>query len=500
MPQIINTNITSINAQRQLNRSQTSMQTAMERLSSGLRINSARDDAAGLAISDRMTAQIKGLNQAVRNSNDGISIAQVAEGALQETTNILQRMRELSVQSANDSNSASDRANLQKEVVQLQAEINRIADTTTFNGKQVLDGTFIAQKFQVGAFANETIDVTVGNARADAIGNQALATDGSGTVAVATAATFAAATSKVLATEDLTIAGALGTKTATVNAGDSAKTVADTINSLTESTGVSADATTKATISSVVTAGTVSFNLYGSNTTGVLVTAAISDKNDLTSLVTAINGKQAETGITAELSADKKSLTMTSEAGHDIGIENAANSAAASTTNGVLSFAGLKSTGSATTAAALDGGAHDSSRVTGYIEFEAAESYSVTSGAAGGLFSSASANGSTLDKVSTIDISSQAGSNDALDVIDGALQGIANSRADLGAVQNRFSSTIANLENVSQNVSAARSRVVDADFASESANLARNQILQQAGISMLAQANASTQSVLSLLQ
>ena len=495
MPQVINTNITSLNAQRQLNRSQTSMQTAMERLSSGLRINSARDDAAGLAISDRMTAQIRGLNQAVRNSNDGISIAQVTEGALQETTNILQRMRELSVQSANDSNSASDRANLQKEVVQLQSEINRIADTTTFNGKNMLDGTFISQKFHVGAYANETINVTVGSARGDAIGNQALTTNGTGTTAVAATTTFTAATSKVLAGEDMIVAGALGTMTASVNAGDSAKAVADTVNSLTETTGVSAHATTEATISTVVTAGTISFNLYGSNGTGETISAAISNKNDLTNLVTAINSKQANTGITAVISADKQTITLTNEAGHDIGIEDAANSGAAT----AFSFAGITAAGTATTPAVLQG-ANDSSRVTGYINFESAEIYSVTSGAIGALFDNNNANGSTLDKVSTIDVSTQSGSNNALSVIDGALQFIANTRADLGAVQNRFASTIANLENVSQNVSAARSRIQDADFAMESANLARTQILQQAGLSMLAQANASTQNVLSLLQ
>lgn len=499
MPQVINTNISSLNAQRQLNRSQTSMHTAMERLSSGLRINSARDDAAGLAISDRMTAQVRGLNQAVRNANDGISIAQVTEGALQETTNILQRMRELAVQSANDSNSASDRANLQKEVIQLQAEINRIADTTTFNGKKMLDGTFISQKFHVGAFANESIDVTVGSARADAIGNQALVTNGSGTIAVAAATTFTAAASKVLAGEDLIVAGSLGTKTATVNAGDSAKVVADSVNSLTETTGVTADAASKATISNVGTAGTVSFNLYGSNATGILISAALADKNDLTNLVTAINSEQAATGITAVLSADKMSLTLTNEAGHDIGIENTANAGSASATNAVFSLAGLTAGGTATSAVVLNG-VNDSSRVTGYLNFESSQIYSVTSGAAGALFNNTSANGSTLDNVAAINISTQQGSNDALSVIDGALQFIANTRADLGAVQNRFSSTIANLENVSQNVSAARSRIQDADFAMESADLARTQILQQAGISMLAQANASTQNVLNLLQ
>ena len=498
MAQVINTNVQSINAQRQLNRTSTSMSRAMERLSSGLRINSAKDDAAGLAISDRMTAQVKGLNQAVRNANDGISLAQVSEGALQETTNILQRMRELSVQSANDSNSASDRSNLQKEVIQLQSEINRIADTTTFNGKSLLDGTFTSQKFQVGAFANETINISIGNARADNIGTQQVATNGSGTVAVAAVTSATAAVSKVDGAEDLVISGALGSATAVVASSDTAKAVADKVNNLTDQTGVSADATTKVQIGTVVNTGTNTFELSGSNATAVTISANIASTSDLSNLVTAVNDRQAETGITAELSADKASLTLTSEAGNDIVIANAVDAGAA--TANVFNVQGITSAGTATTAVTLKGGSTDSTRVTGFVDFNSAEIYSVTSAAAGGLFSTANANSSTLSSVSNVDISTQSGSNDALNVLDGALQFVDNARANLGAVQNRFGSTISNLENVSQNVAAARSRVQDADFAQESAKLAKSQILQQAGISMLAQANSSSQSVLSLLR
>lgn len=499
MAQIINTNIPSLNAQRQLNRSQDKMNMAMERLSSGLRINSAKDDAAGLAISDRMTAQVKGLNQAVRNANDGISLAQVAEGALQESTNILQRIRELAVQSANDSNSASDRANLHKEVIQLQAEINRIADTTTFNGKSLFDGSFISQKFQVGAFANESINFSIGNARADNIGSQSVMTNGTGNIAATAGTSAAAVASKVAGAEDLVISGSLGMATALVATGDSAKAIANSVNNLIDQTGVKANATTKVEISSVTSAGSNTFDLSGSNTTAVTISATIADTNDLTNMVTAINNRQAETGITAELSADKKSLTLTSEAGDDIVI---ANATAASATTAVFTVKGIDATGAVETGAgqALQKGAADSTRITGYIDFDSAEIYSVTSGQAGALFNSVNANASKLDAVSTIDITTQAGSNNALEVVDGALQFIANTRADLGALQNRFSSTIANLENVSQNVASARSRIKDADFAKESANLAKNQILQQAGISMLAQANASTQNVLSLLR
>ncbi len=496
MPQVINTNVSSLNAQRQLNRSQVNLQTAMERLSSGLRINSAKDDAAGLAIADRMTAQVMGLNQAVRNANDGISVSQVAEGALQESTNILQRMRELSVQSANDTNSGTDRANLQKEVSQLQQELNRIAETTRFNGKAILDGTFTAQKFHVGAFAGENIQVTIGNARSTHMGNNTVTTNGSATAAVTPAvATFALATSKVQLTENLTITGSIGTATLDIAAGDTAKAVADAANAITSSTGVTASAITQATLSSISAAGTVSFNLYGSNSTAVAVSANVASPNDLTTLSDAINTVSASTGIVATLSSNRSSLTLTSSQGYDIGIEDYNNAA---TTMVVTGLNADGTTGGASTL--TSGAATDSTRVGGDVSFKSSSTFSVTSAAAGGLFGATTANASTLSSVSSINIGTQTGSNNAIDVIDGALAFISDTRATLGAVQNRFSATIANLENVSQNVSAARSRIQDADFAQESANLARNQILQQAGTAMLAQANASTQNVLTLLQ
>jgi flagellin len=493
MAQVINTNISSLNAQRQLNRSSAGMQTAMERLSSGLRINSAKDDAAGLGISDRMSAQIKGLNQAVRNANDGISVAQTAEGALQESTNILQRMRELSVQSANDTNSSTDRSNLQKEVSQLQQELNRIADTTRFNGKSLLDGTFTAQKFQVGAFSGETINVTIGNSRSTHMGNNTVTTNGTASTAIAANAAMPAANT-VVAAEDLTITGSIGTAPITVNAGDTAKAVADATNAVTSSTGVTASAITQATLSSVAT-GTMSFNLYGSNSTAVAVSANVTSTSDLTTLSDAINAVSSSTGLVATLSSNRASLTLTSSQGYDIGIENYLNGVATMSVQG-LNADGTVSGGAQT----LTSAGTDSTRVGGDVAFKSASAFSVTSGSAGGLFTATTANASALSSVSSVNIGTQTGSNNAIDIIDGALAFIADNRANLGAVQNRFSSTISNLENVSQNVSAARSRIQDADFAQESANLARSQILQQAGISMLAQANASSQSVLSLLQ
>ena len=497
MPQVINTNVPSLNTQRHLNSSQLGMNTAMERLSSGLRINSARDDAAGLAISDRMTSQISGLNMAVRNANDGISLAQTAEGALQESTNILQRMRELAVQSANETNSVFDRVNMQKEVVQLQAELNRIADNTTFNSKTLLDGNFIAQKFQVGAFANQTIDVSINGARADQIGNQSLSTLAAATNAVTKNASYGALVSNVLG-YDLTVDGSVGSKGITVDVGDSAKAIADKVNVETEFTGVSANATTKLEISGVAADGSMSFKLHGSNATGVNISALVTT-GDLSALATAINNKQSETGVTAELSSDKSSIVLTSTNGDDIGIEDAVRTGATAGDN-MFVVKGVAADGTKGAGQTLNHGTTDSTFVTGYIEFDAPEPYSVTEVTGGSLFADDTANASKLDKVSTIDLTTQEGANLAIAIADGAIQGISSSRADLGAIQNRFTSTIANLENVSQNLSAARSRIMDADFAQESANLARNQILQQAGISMLAQANASSQIVLSLLQ
>jgi flagellin len=240
----INTNVPSLTAQRNLSKSQGTLNTSLQRLSSGLRVNSAKDDAAGLAISDRMTSQVRGLNQAARNANDGISLAQTAEGALQESTNLLQRMRELAIQSANDTNSASDRQSLQDEVMQIQAEINRIAETTSFNGRNLLDGSFGVAKFHVGAEANQTINVTTGDARGTNLGSYQTRLVA---MAHATAADYGAA--------DITINGSKGSETATVAATASAKEAASAINGITVSTGVTASARTEFTLGGAASGG-----------------------------------------------------------------------------------------------------------------------------------------------------------------------------------------------------------------------------------------------------
>ncbi len=492
---VINTNVASLNAQRNLGKTQNALSRSMERLSSGLRINSAKDDAAGLAISDRMTSQIRGLNQAVRNANDGISLAQTAEGAMQESTNILQRMRELSVQSANASNSAADRSALQAEVNQLQNEMDRIANTTTFNGLNILDGSFSAQKFQIGANANETISVSIDSMAASDLGRAATtatnqtANQGTGS---ATSAATSLPTNNTIAAQTLTIAGSEGTETVSVAAGDSAYSVATKVNATTSGTGVEATAYNEASISGVSSDGTVQMTL-GSGGTTATISASVTT-GDLSNLVDAINKVSGTTGISAEL--DGSNVKMIQSEGKDIDIADFTHSVSGATLS-VDSLDGNTET--------LTDGGSDSTTIAGRVEFSSTESFSVRSdvaNTAGSILNVAADTfvNSSTDYVSGIDISTQSGAQSAIDVIDKALGKIDSQRGNLGAVQNRFESTIANLQNISENISAARSRILDADIAQETSNMTKQNILQQAGISILAQANQAPQMALSLLQ
>jgi flagellin len=889
MPQIINTNIASLNAQRNLNVSQNALAMSLQRLSSGLRINSAKDDAAGLSISDRMTSQIRGLNQALRNANDGISLSQTAEGALQETGNILQRMRELSIQSANATNSATDRKSLQSEANQLMAELNRISETTTFNGLNLLDGSFITQNFQVGANANQTISVSVAGASGETLGAEQVssqisaakgakttALDGSklgasnvtttaalartanntggatarvtdqsgattdivlattltaaaiasaingatgveaagynaatfdfttilshtanntidagdivsfnlstdaatdtqavsyvvgatdaatrtniqtalttavaaintangnsdlslegasafatadkitiasasgkdinvdtfavanttvnyslnftahnaaddslaktitltgvanGAIAFTTGTTIAADNNALFAgltarSTDLTtagytfsqasaggaisitrtagaadssgdstatvsaivnagtqitvlttsgassvvsvatitngalssavtantgaitgtglIAGLDGTYVAPVEAGNNsfsargrveiaadegyniqfltnasvfksgasnatnltlastaavgisegnnvaaqtltisglasttvsvsenatAKLIAANINAVSGSTGVSAIARSEATFSALSAAGTVSFNLYGSNSTAVAISAAVSTA-DLSALASAINQRSGATGITADVTTGG-SMRLVNASGYDIKIEDFRHSAAVTDPSGVSSAAKTISiTGQSGSAVTLSdggtvpkGGQLDSTVIAGKVTLNAnASAFSTSSNivnTSGGILNttvSGQSVTSVKNKLSALDISSASGAQDAIAVVDAALAQVNTIRADLGAIQNRFQSTVGNLTTTAENITAARSRIQDTDFAAETANLTRAQILQQAGIAMLAQANAAPQSVLALLK
>ena len=510
----VNTNVASLNTQRNLSNSSNALSTSLQRLSTGSRINSAKDDAAGLQISNRLTSQINGLNVAVRNANDGISLAQTAEGALQQSTNILQRMRDLSLQSANGSNDATDRKALQKEVSALQAELTRISDTTTFGGRKLLDGSFTNVDFQVGANANETIGVSVNSAASTALGSNVIKGYASNTTDTRLAKATAAAASNTgngVTSGTITVTGPEGqATTATIDAGASAKDVAAAINAKTTETGVSAEASTKAVLGNLQQTGTVSFTLQGK--ANASISAFVNDATDLTAIRDAVNAKTSTTGITAQID-DKGSLTLLSKDGGNIGIADFRNTGFdnASAADGNYKLADIKSFNidggqvgtavdlSVTVASnAITAASTDSTLVTGDVKLSALSGVTVTS-TVNTMFATAPTN-SSQETVSQIDISSAAGAQSAIGVIDAALAQIDSTRSSLGAVQNRFENTISNLQNISENTSSARGRIQDTDFAAETANLSKNQVLQQAGTAILAQANQLPQAVLSLLR
>ena len=509
MSQVISTNMSSLAAQRSLAATQGDVQTALERLSSGLRINGAKDDAAGLAISERFTSQINGLNQAIRNANDGTSLAQTAEGALSETTSLLQRMRELSVQSANATNSATDRAALQSEVDQLKQEINRIASTTEFNGRTLLDGTFSSQAFQVGANANQTISISIDNAAGSGLGNYSLAainttgtsTDGSAAIVKGTTA----GTDNGITAQTATVAGFRGSTTVNIAANATAETIAASVNNATASTGVDATALTKVSLGNFSHAGTIEFTLGGDATKAI--SATISSVNDLTALRDEINAAAGTTGVTA--SGTGSALVLTHSSGKDITIADYTNSGG----NGVADLKVLDADGNVTAAGRSDqieeatNGSSDSARISGFVTFNSNKAFSVSSSVNAALTTGSiveavadTAVTSSEALLSSVDIGSVSGAQTAINIVDGALATISNQRADLGALQSRFESVVSSLTASSENQTAARSRILDADFAAETARLTRGQILQQAGIAVLAQANAAPQNVLALLQ
>jgi flagellin len=502
---VINTNIAALNAQRNLMGSQNSLNTALQRLSSGLRINSAKDDAAGLAIASRMGAQISGLNQAVRNANDAVSLSQTAEGALSQSSDLLGRMRDLAVQSANDTNSGTDRAAIQQEVSQLQQELNRVANETEFNGKKLLDGSFTAQQFQVGANANQTIAISMSSAKATDMGDEQV--NSTGVVGAAgsldaRAASATIATASSITAQNLTVSGSIGSKAVAILAGASASTVANSVNNQTENTGVSATARTEATLTAGAT-GSYSFDLTGSNTTAVTVSVQINNTSDLSKLADAINAKSAATGITAIATGGNVSLV--SSTGDDIGISNESDGTSANASSLNLQAGTYGGTFTPSAAVSLTG-TTNSTRVTGQVAFNASQSYTVkTDDTAGNMLADSTGAAVTsvaskLSDVGSIDVGSQTGANNAISVIDGAMDFVNDLRAKLGAVQNRVDSTVQNLSTTSENLSAAKSRIEDADFAAETGNLTRAQVLQQAGTAMLAQANALPNQVLTLLR
>ena len=677
MAQSINTNIASINAQRNLETNSSSLQTSLQRLSSGLRINSAKDDAAGLSISDRMSAQIRGLNQAARNANDAISLAQTAEGAISSMSDNLQRLRELSVQSANSTNSASDRASIQAEVSQLIEEIDRVASVTDFNGIKLLDGTFKNQSFQVGANSGQTIDITVANVRAASLG--------SGDAASLSASGNATALSAGdLVLNGISVSGSLATSDNASSASNASSGIAKAaaINLVSAQTGVSAkaDATTAVTSASMTALANVTSGSIAINGVTINVATATTTTASRASIVDAINLRSAETGVVAinsnsdtvgvKLAAadgrnivvsfttvsagttgisagtyysgvtltSNKDITVTSAgtlsnagliagvyksqvatassiagaatgvmAGGDVMINgisvpastnlsydtastaNATISAmskaaainsvgsqtgvsasaqtnylggvmAADVSTGAITINGVATASITTTSSIADnrasivsainlisnrtgvvatdlGGttANNSIKLTaadgrnviltatlsagasglastttyGTVNLTSSKAFTIEQGqstTANGVYTTLGMNTGTYgtgrngQSLTSINVSTLAGANAAIIAVDNAINSLNNSRANLGSVLNRFSSTVANLGVASENVSAAQSRIRDTDFAKETAKLSRGQILQQAGVAMLAQANALPNTILALLK
>lgn len=477
----------SLNSQRNLNASQEALQTSLQRLSSGLRINSAKDDAAGLAISERFTSQIRGLNQAVRNANDGISLSQTAEGALAEAGNILQRVRELSVQSANATNSASDRQALQSEVGQLVSELDRIATNTEFNGQKILDGTFGAAIFQVGANANQTIQATTNNFRTNQYGNYRV--DGMTTTAGPEARNAAG--------DNLIVNGSLGSLTFEINPGDSAKDTANAVSSKSDVTGVRAFGRTEVNVS-FDTPGSYTLNIKSDSEESKAISFSLrgtEGSDGLSGAVTAFNDVAHKSGVTARVSEDGRSIVLLNATGNNIELSDTVNP----NSGNVMIGGSMDAEGNPIGGTLLGANAvADMAIISGQVTFDSDKSFGVI-GTAGSTVENAQ-EASDLMGVSQMDVSSVDNANEALAIVDAALATVNGERAKFGAIQSRFGSTISNLTTNSENLSAARSRVRDADFAMETAELTRAQILQQAGTAMLAQANVAPQNVLSLLQ
>lgn len=496
MPQIINTNISALTSQRNLNASQNSLSTSLQRLSSGLRINSAKDDAAGLAIATRLTSQVLGLNQAGRNANDAISLSQTAEGGLSTVTDALNRIRELAVQSANSTNSSSDRAALQAEALQLTNEIQRISTATQFNGLNLLDGSLGSAQFQIGANAGQTISFSVGNVQTSVVGNYGFTgQNSSASAAAAQTATTSVPSNRVgAATLTLSVNGVNNTLTTT--AGQTVKSVADSFNALTSTTGVSALAQTAASFAGLST-GTVSFTIGGSST--AVVGATISNSSDLSAVANAINAQSAVTGVFA--TSNGSSIALTNSEGYNISIANLSNTGSGNATLTGSDAFNNTSMGTGGISIQASGGGNDSSVVGGQLKLNSPNIYTLNASVStGGFITNSATHASTLAAVSTVNIGTLSGATSAISIIDSALIQVNALQGNLGALQNRFTSTISNLQIASENASASRSRIQDADFAAETTNLSRSQILQQAGIASLAQANALPNNVLALLQ
>ena len=577
----------SVNASRKTDRD---MDTSMQRLSTGLRITNAGDDASGAAISDRMSANIKGIEQSIRNAGDVISMAQVSEGALGEASSVLQRIRELAIQSASDVMSATERNYIQTEVSQLLAEFDRVTRDTTFNEINVLDGSFASRTFQIGIKKGEAASISVGSMRIDQLGSYQQKSDMDSTdFDLSTGAKLVASASDAnhVEVDTMTISGQLGSANVSISAGETARDIATKINNIFESTGVDATASTQLKFEGLASSGntgvvSVSFDLYGSNTSAVTISSSVNlgattGASNFTELRDSINAYTAQTGVEAVLSSDFTYLYLTQPEGYDIKIADVnfdletssslslattcdADSAAGQTTLSVASTTGISvgdlvtgvgikpgttvasinsgvsvvlsqniETAIANTSAIAFGadrvfkvtgmsedllssgyqadlfdsdhisGTHDSAIVTGQVTMASSKQFTVNGDTTKGLFTT-NPGAATLNKLSTVSVITRQKSIDALTVLDKSMDRINLERAKLGAIMSRMEAAVDNLSNVAMNTTASRGRIVDADFALESASLTRAQILQSSATAMIAQASKSMQTVLELLR
>ncbi|WP_419237311.1 flagellin [Photobacterium leiognathi subsp. mandapamensis] len=512
----INTNVTAMTAQRNLNSASSSVADSMQKLSSGLRINSAKDDAAGLQISNRLTNQTNGLNVAMRNANDGVSMAQTAEGAMQESTTIMERMRELALQSANGSNSDKDREAMQKEMGQLQAEMNRIADTTSFGGQNLLDGSFGEKSFQIGANSNETQELGLMDVSSHALGRsysgvadttEAVTADFEGGLSTGSsefAFKLGDTEHKINVTQDMT-AEDLQNKINNANGISNVSVVEKTA-------GAAAEDAVQAEMSIGAASGKFTLAIEG-----VDIAIDTATQKDNAAIAAEINTKLADAnkaggakeglldGVAAEVDKDGNLVIKGNEDGSELSVK----ATVTKTDLGAVTVNGVKTENTNTGAAAdvvgteqkLSGTAAVAEKAATFdIDFSKAkfdvgiETYDIGDGA-----KNVATGTVTTESVASLDLSTAEGAQNAIDVLDAAMEQVDDKRAEIGAFQNRMNHTMSNLANINENVNASNSRIKDVDFASETINMTKGQILQQAGTSILAQAKQIPQAALSLL-
>ena len=501
MGMVLNTNIGSIQAQRALTESRKEMEIAMERLATGSRINGAADDAAGLAMVERMNTQIRGLTMATRNANDGIALIKTVENALVEVSGMLQRMRELAVQAANDTNTPTERAFANNEFNQLQLEISRVSLNTRYNGAQVLNGSFSAKSLQVGTESGETLDFSIGNVESSKLG--AYVISGKNTSAVVGSVTATDPTNAI-AGDDVTITAGSVSRTIDVEADDSAKDVARKINAVAGGTQVTAEARSYAWLFTATAAPSTNARL---DINGFETAAFSISSNDVSDAVQKINAISASTGVQASSTNDYKIL-LSDRDGDDIIVINSSTrtdltvqslAVDATTPYGYSSSA---TSGTNTVTLTASGSATDTVNVRGNLRLSSTADFSVTQSTADGYFDYASGGtvAAPLLNISEVDVLTRITASDALAIIDGAIATTSSMRGGLGTLQNRLEYTVSNLMKVTEFTIGAKSRIADADFAAETSRLAKAQVLQQAGAAMLAQANGSTDVVLQLIR